>query len=156
METSLGQASTVWNSELGEFISEDHRRFAEVLKDLKPTYSLVYIPKADRVSPDEIAKPWAILEQVAGKPQYIVRYLSEVEMSNPQAILAWCLAGDLDRNRPGDVWRRIEAEENARQLMALKKREDELEDIMEFGAFVATGGRNKQHTFKHNGQTYRR
>lgn len=156
MQTSLGQASTVWNSDLGEFISEDHRRFAEVLKDLKPTYSLVYIPKADRVTPDEIAKPWAILEAAPGKGQYIVRYLSEVEMQKPQEILAWCLAGDLDRSRPGDIWRRIEAEENARQLMALKKREDELEDIMEFGAFVSTGGRNKLHDFKHNGQTYRR
>lgn len=156
METSLGQASTVWNSELGEFISEDHRRVAEIIHDYKPTYSLVYIPKADRVTPEEIAKPWAILESPPNLPQYIVRYLSEVEMSNPTAVVAWLFAGDLDRHRPGDVMRRIEAEENARQLLSMKQREDELEDIIDFGSFVASGGRDKQHTFKHNGQVYRR
>lgn len=156
METSLGKASTVWNSELGEFISESHRRVAEIIHDYKPTYSLVYIPKADRVTPEEVAKPWAILEEVPGKPQYIVRYLSETEMNDPTAVVAWLFAGDLDRQNPASVLRRIEAEENARQLLALKAREDELEDILEFGAFVHSGGRNKLHDFKHNGQTYRR
>ena len=156
METSLNRSAAVWNSDLGEFISDDHQHFAEILHDLKPTYSLVYIPKNERVTADDRSKPWAILEDRPGKPPYIVRYLTEVEMNRPQEVLSWLLEGDLDRNRPVDVLARIEARENAERLMAMKRREAELEDIISFGSFVASGGRDKLHTFHHNGQTYRR
>lgn len=156
METSLNRSANVWNSELGEFISEDHRRFAEVLRDLKPTYSLVYIPKADRTTQHDREKPWAILESPKNLPPYIVRYLSEAEMANPQAVLGWLISGDLDRNSPQAILQQIEAEEKARQLMELKRREDELEDMLDFNTFVLSGGRDKRHNIRHEGKVFRR
>ena len=53
METYLGQAPNVYNPDLGEFVREDHVHFAQVLKDLKPTYNLVYVPVKDRTTPEE-------------------------------------------------------------------------------------------------------
>ena len=48
------------------------------------------------------------------------------------------------------------SKENAKKLMELKRQEDELEDRIEFGAFIATGGRDKKHTFTHNGRKFER
>jgi len=40
METYLGQSPNVYNPDLKEFVREDHMHFAQILKDLKPTYNL--------------------------------------------------------------------------------------------------------------------
>lgn len=142
------QSPTVWSSELGEFINEDHRRFAEILHDLKPTYSLQYIPKAQRESVEDRANPWRIIDSPPGVSPYLVRTMTEVEMNNPQEILAWLFAGDIVRHGTDAVLRQIEAKENAARLMELKRQEDELEDILEHTAFLASGGRNRLHTIR--------
>jgi len=156
MATSLGQSPQVYNSDLGEFVRDDHVRFAEILKDLKPTYSLVYIPQKDRSTPEEHQKPWAILDKPDSLQEYIVRYLSEEEMKEPHKILAWLFDGDLTRHGANNVLKRIEAEENAKQLLELKRQEDELEDRMEIAEFFVTGGRDKKHTFTYNGKKFER
>jgi len=156
METYLGQSAQVFNSELGEFVRDDHRRMAEVLQDLKPTYSLVYIPVKDRTTPEDHQKPWAILDTPPNMPDYIVRYLSEEEMKEPHKIIAWLFDGDIVRHGADNVLKRIEAEENAKKLMDLKRKEDELEDIIELGEFMMSGGREKKHTFTHNGKKFER
>lgn len=140
------QGAQVWNSDLGEFINEDHRRFAEILHDLKPTYSLEYIPIAARETEQDRAKPWRIVDSPDNLAPYVVRYLSETEMLNPQAILSWLLAGDIVRHGAASVLQRIEAEENARRLMDLKRQEDEMADRIEYAAFLTSGGREKKHT----------
>jgi len=156
MITSLGQSAQVFNSDLGEFVRDDHVRFAEILRDLKPTYSLVYIPQKDRSTPEEHQKPWAILDKPDNQAEYVVRYLSEEEMKEPHKILAWLFDGDIVRHGANNVLARIEAEEKAKQLMEYKRREDELEDMIELGEFMMTGGRDKKHTFTHNGKKYER
>lgn len=156
MFSTLGQSAQVYNAELGEFISEDHQHFAEILKDLKPTYNLVYIPKKDRTMPEEHQKPWAILDTPENQREYIVRLLSDEEMKEPHKILAWLFDGDLVRHGPQNVLKRIENEEKARQLMEFKRREDELEDMMEYAEFLLKGGRDKKHTVTHNGRKYER
>lgn len=156
MFSTLGQSSQVYNSDLGEFVSEDHIRFAQILKDLKPTYSLVYIPAKDRTTPEEKLKPWAIIDKPDNMQEYVVRFLSEQEMKEPYKIIAWLFDGDVVRHGADNVLRRIEAEETAKQLMELKRQEDELEDRIEFGAFIASGGRDKKHTVTHNGKKFER
>jgi len=156
MITSLGQSAQVFNSDLGEFVRDDHVRFAEILQDLKPTYSLVYIPQKDRKTPEDQQKPWAILDSPDNQAEYVVRYLSEEEMKEPHKILAWLFDGDIVRHGAENVLARIEAEEKAKQLMEYKRREDELEDMIELGEFMMTGGRDKKHTFTHNGKKYER
>lgn len=149
METSLSRASTVWNSDLGEFISDAHVHLAQVLQDYKPTFSLVYIPKADRDADD--TKPWAILDKPANMPEHIIRYLSDAEMQNPAEVLAWIFEGDLDKHRPDDVFARMEAKRAAEELMNLKKQEEELADFHDLVEFAA---KTNKHTWKHNGRTY--
>jgi len=156
MITSLGQSAQVFNSDLGEFVRDDHVRFAEILQDLKPTYSLVYIPVKDRTTPEEKQKPWAILDSPDNVPPYVARYLSEEEMKEPHKILAWLFDGDIVRHGAENVLKRIEAEDKAKQLMEMKRREDELEDMMDLGEFMFSGGRDKKHTFTHNGKKYER
>jgi hypothetical protein len=156
METYLGQSPSVYNSELGEFVSDDHVRFAQVLKDLKPTYSLVYIPVKNRTTPEEKLKPWAIMDKPDNLPEYAVRFLSDEDMKTPHKIIAWLFDGDVVRHGADNVLKRIEAEENAKKLMEFKRQEDELEDRIEYGAFLISGGRNKLHTVKHNGKKFER
>jgi hypothetical protein len=156
MTTALTTDPKVWNSELGQFINDNHRRFAEILVDFKPTYSLVYIPEADRTQPEDHAKPFAILDSPDNAPAYIVRYLTPKEMDEPEKVLAWLFMGDTVRHGAENVFNRIQAEEDAKQLMQMKNREDELEDMAEFAEFLLQGGRDKLHTFKHNGKVYER
>ena len=146
----------MFNSDLGEFVREDHAHFAQILKDFKDTYSLVYIPVKDRTTPEEQQKPWAIIDKPDNLQEHVVRFMSEEEMKEPHKILAWLFEGDVVRHGADNILKRIEAEEKAKQLMDLKKREEEIEDRIEFGAFLATGGRNKKHTFTHNGRKYER
>lgn len=150
METTLNRSSQVYNSDLGEFISEAHAHLAQVLNDYKPTLSLVYIPKKDRSADD--TKPWAILDSPANLPPHIIRYMSDAEMQNPAEILAWIFEGDLDKHRPDDVFARMEAKRAAEELMNLKRQEEELADHMDLIDFAVKTNKN---TWKHDGRTYR-
>lgn len=149
METSLNRSSTVWNSDLGEFISDAHAHLAQVLQDYKPTLSLVYIPVKDRDETD--TKPWAILDSPANMAPHIIRYMSDEEMQKPSEVLAWIFEGDLTKHRPDDVFARMEAKRAAEELMNLKKQEEELADHMELIEFAAKTNKN---TWWHNGKKY--
>ena len=150
METTLNRSSQVYNSDLGEFISEAHSHLAQVLNDYKPTLSLVYIPVKDREADD--TKPWAILDSPANMAPHIIRYMTDAEMQKPAEILAWIFEGDLDKHRPDDVFARMEAKRAAEELMNLKKQEEELADHYDLIEFAA---RTNKNTWKHNGKTYR-
>jgi len=146
----------VYNSDLGEFVSDDHVRFAQVLKDLKPTYSLVYIPVSKRATPEEKKHPWAIMDKPDNLSEYAVRFLSEEDMKAPHKVIAWLFDGDVVRHGAKNILKRIESEENAKKLLDFKRQEDDLEDRIEYGAFLINGGRNKLHTVKHDGKKFER
>lgn len=154
MQTHLKESAGVWDSESGAFISEKHQRMAEVLHDYNPNYSLVWIPPKNRDATD--TKPYAIVDSTPGIAPYVMRYLSETDMIDTAGVLAWIFDGDLSKKRPVDVLRKIENRENAERLLDFKKREEELADIAEFGAFMFSGGRDKKHTIKHGGKKYSR
>lgn len=145
----------VWDSSLGEFISEDHQRMAEILADYNPNLSLVYIPLADRTLGDRY--PFAIIERRQGFEPQVIRYLTEMHMRQPQEILAWVFEGDILRQRPQDVLAKIEARELAAQLMQAKRDLDEALDRQDKVAFLSTGGREKKHTVQlSKGRTFQR
>lgn len=154
MSISAISVSGTWDSASGAFLNEDHRRMAEVLADYNPYFSLVWIPPKDRTAED--IKPYAILDSSPNIKPYVMRYLSEEEMKNPSAILSWIFEGDLNRNRPGDVLAKIEAEELARKLMDTKREHDILAAQEDLTAFMVSGGRDKKHYIRHNGETLRR
>jgi hypothetical protein len=143
MTILFGQGAGTWNSELGEFISDDHVRLARVIHDYKPTLSLVYIPKKDQTG---MEKPWAIVENDPRFPSSIIRYLSNEDMQNPQAILAWIVQGDMDRVGRKTLLDRIETEATAARLLELARQQDELDDMADHFQFYLTGGREKKHT----------
>ena len=82
MQTFLGQSSSVFNSDLGEFVNDDHVHLAQVLQDLKPTYTLVYVPQKDRTTPEEKQKPWAILD----KPDNLPPNRTVIAAANPPSM----------------------------------------------------------------------
>lgn len=153
MVTNLGATAGNYDSQFGEFVSDDHVRLAKVLSDYRPGLSLVYIPKHDRLTANDNQKPWAIEDNNPLLGRHIIRYLTEDEMKNPAAVLAWIFDGDLSKHRPVDIMDRIENEERAQKLLQLKKQEDELEDIADHMAFYLTGGRNKLNYIRHDKNT---
>lgn len=152
MTTHLDQSSVVWDSSLGCFVSDAHVNLAAVLHDYNPNFSLVFIPPKDRDATD--VKPWAILNSTPGRPKHILRYLSDEEMKDTTAVLSWVFEGDLSKHRADDVFARIEARERAEKLLELKQQEERLADAQEFAQYAFTS--RSPHTFRHNGQTYRK
>lgn len=152
MTDALSGSSTVWNSEIGEFINEDHARMHQMLQEYAPgRYELLYIPKVARETPEDHARPWAILEHQGDGRDEIVRTFSEVEASDPAAILAWVFNGDLTKHSPRDVLARIEMEEDVRIALKAARNRDLAEDRMQYAAFLASGGREKKHTIRLGG-----
>lgn len=143
MTTLFGAAAGTYNSDIGEFISDDHVRLAAVIHDYKPTLSLAYIPQKDQTG---LEKPWAIVEDDPRFGENVIRYLSNEEMKNTQAVLTWLFHGDQDKVGRTSILDRIDAEEKAKQLLELKRQEDELEDMADHMQFYLTGGREKKHT----------
>lgn len=152
-ETHLHQTAGVWDSEVGAFISASHQHLAQILHDYNPYLSLVFIPPQKRDESD--TKPFAILNSSPTlRGPAIVRYLSEREMENPKEILAWVFVGDTARHGADSVFERLERERVAQELLDMKRKEDELGDIMEFGEYVF--GSKSPHWMKHGGTTYRK
>jgi hypothetical protein len=144
--------SHVWSSDVNEFISSKHQRFAEILNDYDPNFHLEYIPKRDRAHDD--MKPFRIVSVEPNRPRHIVRDISEAEMENPQKILEWLFEGDVRRHRPDDIFARMEAKRIAAEVWNQKQEDDDEEDRQEFLAAVLRGGRDRKNWFRHNGVTY--
>lgn len=155
METHLHQNAAVWNSEQGAFISQAHERFAEVLHDYNPYFSLTWVPPKDRDASD--TKPFAILDSSPGRPPYVIRHLSEAEMLDTEGILVWLWEGDFSKHRPNDVFNRIEAREAAERLLKMKAEMEAQESREDFAEWLFGDGTGHAGFYaKHNGQTYRR
>lgn len=154
MQTHLKDSVGTWDSDSGAFLSDKHQRMAEVLNDYNSYYSLVWVPPKDRSATD--TKPYAIVDSSPGTAPYVIRFLSETEMVDPAGVLAWIFDGDLSKNRPIDVLRRIENRENAEALLDLRRKEEEEQDRLELGAFFFSGGRDKKHQIMHNGKKFNR
>lgn len=153
MVTLFGSA-TVYDSGLGEFVSDDHVRLARVIHDYKPTFSLVYVPKNRRDATD--TKPWAIIERDPRFGEHVIRYLSDEEMKRPNEVLAWVFAGDQDKHDRREIIRRFDLELAAEEALKMQRDLDERADLQEKMAFLASGGRDKKHTVNFNGKKIRR
>lgn len=138
-------SSTVWNSELGEFINEDHARMHEMLQAYHPgRYELVYIPMGKRETALDHSRPWAILERQADGRMEPIRYMTEQDMADPPAIIAWVFQGDLIKHKPMDVLARIENEQDIRMAMNAARQRDEAAARQDHMAFLVRGGRDRK------------
>lgn len=148
---AVGKSAGHWDSDTGAFISADHERFAQILADYNPNFSLVWIPPANRDETD--TKPFAIVDRTPGIREYVMRYLSESDMQNPQAILAWIFDGDLSKQSSKQVFARIQSREAADAIWKAAQEAEAAEERADFAEFAFSSRAKSQ--WKHNGQNYR-
>jgi hypothetical protein len=133
----------IWHPDHG-FLSEQHRRIAEIIQDYEPTLFLAFVPPKIREANEEY--PFALIHSPIGKPQYVVRRLKEDEVN--EGLLAWIWASDNERNSPLVM---IEKKEAAERVLRLKEEEDRMAAGHEFMQAVI---KSPLHTYKHNGKKY--
>ena len=151
---STGDAR-LYDSTVHDFISSKHQHLAEILADYDDTLSLEFIPAMARDDTD--SKPFRVVQTPRdGREKYVVRYLNEREMSDPQQVLLWIWEGDFRKHNPNAIFDRIEARRIAEELLKEKNEADERAAQVDLMANLAMGGRDRKHFFRHNGQTFRR
>lgn len=100
-------------TESGHFVSADHQRIAQIIADYDPNLRLAFIPEATR-NPDE--KPFAVIDLGDGtRPPSAIMFADACD----EKLLARVFENDLARV---DVMARLQAEETAREVIALRKR----------------------------------
>lgn len=155
MQTIQTGAARVYDSNVHDFISSKHQHFAEILHDYNDALSLEFVPSMARGEDD--TKPFRIVETPKdNRKPYVVRYLSEREMDDPQAILEWIWEGDFRKHSPDAVFNRMEARRIAADLLKEKQEEDDRAARIDLMTSLATGGRDRKHYFKHAGKTFQR
>jgi hypothetical protein len=144
VDLNLELNRAIWNTEYNCFLSEEHRRIAEIIKDYDSNLELAFIPPGSRSDND--TEPFAILHTNPDTGyKYVARTLKEDEVDH--RVLAWLWDNDTTRV---DVLSRLEAEEAAKQAVELKKRLEQREEAIDFGTHVLNG----KNWYKHNGITY--
>lgn len=108
------------------WINENHQRLAEVLSDWDDHLRLMFIPDSQRVGTD--LKPYAVGwfdSPIQPVPTYIICYLTQIEVSNPEGVLAM-LFDMRDKTMNGDLNKHLDNLEAAHQIMQQKNRAEEL------------------------------
>lgn len=151
---TTGSAKT-YDSTVRDFISSKHQHLAEILHDYDDTLSVEFIPSLERT--DDDAKPFRVVQTPRdGRDKYVVRYLNEREMDDPQQVLLWIWEGDFKKHNPDAIFNRLEARRIASELLKEKDEADERAERIDLMANLASGGRDRKHYFRHNGETFRR
>lgn len=151
---STGDART-YDSTVRDFISSKHQHLAEILHDYDDTLSLEFIPSMARDEND--SKPFRVVQTPRdGREKYVVRYLNERELNDPQQVLLWIWEGDFNKHHPDDIFNRLEAGRIAQELLKEKNEADERAAQVDLMMNLASGGRDHKHFFRHNGETFRR
>lgn len=153
--TQFTTEARVYSSETRDFISQKHQQFAQILNEYDDTLTLEYVPTLDRTEDD--TKPFRIRQTPRdGRKPYIVRYLTAAEMDRPAEILAWIWEGDLKKQRPVSVLERMEAQTKFEQVLKMKQEDEIREEQKDLLLNLVTGGRNRLHTYRHNGKKFER
>lgn len=107
----------------GYFVSEVHRRVAEIISDYDPYLKLAFIPYSERDPNDPNEKPYAVVDIKPGLNPYFVMYADEEELSSGK-LLARLFNNDMSKM---NIVQKLQAEEDARELMRLKQRMEDME-----------------------------
>lgn len=119
------------------------QRIAEIIQDYDPTLELRWIPPNLRTNFD--LKPFSIWQDAPGTPPYMVMAIGEDELDH--RVLAALFNAN---NHNGNVLDKLEKEETAKRLLALKETMDYREEQEEFALWAIR--QNK--TVQHNGVRY--
>lgn len=141
-----------YSKEHGQFLPSKATRLAEILQDYNPYLELRFIPSSQRDDTD--THPFAIWDNSPWRGGYPVKHLTEREMEDPQEILRWLFEGDLSKHSSDELWARNKARELAEQVLKAKRDAEIAEERQELAAAVMTGGRDKKHSYRHNGKIF--
>jgi hypothetical protein len=126
----------------GAFVSETQRRVAEIIKDYDPYLELAYIPPESR-GLDDYGKEFAVIHRPPGREPYYVFFAGKDEID--ERLIARLFMNDQTR---GNVMNMLEAHENARQVLDMKRKMEEAEERKEFIIDVL---KSPKDTYMHNG-----
>lgn len=135
----------IFDSELGHFVSEEHRRIAEVINEYEPTLSLVWIPPDKRSFDD--THPFAILHSPSNRQPYIVRKLSEQQINSD--LVAWLWSNDQARNGR-DLNAYLDAQQAAEKALQMKRSMEIREEANDVALHIVKG----KNWYKHNGKVF--
>jgi len=138
-------SALVWDSKQQGFISDEHRRVAEVIRDFDHELDVVYVPPEKRAFNDD--QPFALVHSPLGQVPYVVRRLSYAEL-NP-GLVAWVFNND---QRTTNVAERLDNMYKAQQAVELKKQMEERERVKEIATTILKSPLN---TYRHDGVIYR-
>lgn len=149
-----GSAKT-YDSNVRDFIDTKHQHLAEILNDYDDTLSVEFVPSLDRDEND--TKPFRVVQTPRdGRERYVVRYLNEREMNDPQQVLLWIWEGDFKKHSPDAIFNRLEARRIAGELLKEKNDADEKAERIDLMTNLASGGRDNKNYFRHGGKTFNR
>ena len=126
MTHTFGSGFTVVENRV---VDAETERIASVIKDYDPNLELAWIPPENR-EPEDIY-PFAVLANNADGTQSVVFRLKDDEIDHRIIARLW----EAD-NKNGNVLDRIEASENARRLVDMKRQMDEIEERHELGEWM--------------------
>ena len=129
----------------GYFVSEEHRRIAEIIADYDPDLRLVFIPPSERNHDDPNEKPFAVAHFPEGKAPYIVFFADECD----HRILERLFTNDTLKH---DVMARLDASHAAQEAIRLKKQMEEEEMKQDIAKSM---WRSPLHSYNHNGKKIR-
>lgn len=131
--------------ETGHFVSQEHSRVAELIKEYSAELDLVWIPPDKRDFDEQF--PFAILHSPGNREPYIVRKVREEDMN--ENLIAWCWMNDGSKNnRELNSW--LEAQEYAQKVWNSKILEEVKAEKRDFVTSVLNG----KNYFRHQGRVY--
>ena len=147
----------LYSQEHGEFLPSKASRLAEVLRDYNPYLELRFIPRSQRDDTDTHPfaiwdlSPWRLGPLGLGYP---VKHISEREIEDTQAILAWLFEGDLSKHGMSEIAARAKAKDAAEKLLKHKREAEIAEERQELAAELIKGGRYGLSSYRHNGKIF--
>lgn len=141
---SLGAAG-VYSSEHGQILDANAIRFAQIINDYNPYFSLEFIPERERNG--EAA--YRVIDRTPAFKPNVVRYVTHEEMQQPQKVLAAIWKGDQRYHSAESILNDMDLESRAARLLELKKQEEAALENEEIVAFYIGGGRDKRHYLRH-------
>lgn len=152
-ETTLHLQSQNIGRATNEFISPKHEHFDALLNDYDPIYTCIFVP-AEHRERDLSEFAYAIVSTPQNQPPYVVRWLTDEMLNQPEKILAWLWGGDPKRHSPASILERLDAEEKFKRASKMRAEAEVREEVIDLTTAVVRGGRDRKNYFRHGGKTY--
>jgi len=127
--------------------SGDHRRVAEVVRDLFPTVRLIRVDALHPAYNPET--PFALIDEPHMLPPYVIRYMRESEVD--QRIVAWLVENNM--HDPNSKVNRLRILEMAEAAMKAKRELEWMEEKKEVMTSIMKSNKNE---YRHNGKVLRK